>query len=692
MKLDWDAGHGPVTGPINTATAALAVGWAGHAAHMPPSWAALAGGAGWLGTHIAGRRAGVTGATLALRAAGWLGAGGWCSWAITDGPWSRWGIGTLTAGALLLGGAMAGAHRIEEKAAEKNAEAEVAAKRASLDGQAAEKAAEWNERLARVCPGLLVQIVGVEEWETGAGFTLDGECAGGTKWKDFKPYQDALAADAKLPEGCGIEVGPGAHRGAVLISVSVKNALIADADYPADYSPLSINGPAPIGVYRDGEQAAPVMRQRSGLIVGRRGSGKTNLMNVQIANQVRMTDNLVWVIDLNGGGLALPWLHAWEAAGRPGRPPVDWVADTPAKALAMAQAALRIAKARKPGYKKREIAANDDKLPVGPDVPAITLNNDEIAELFSPRARRDETLRQVGDTLVQVMEIARAAAVNILNAALRATQDVVSEPQLLKQASLRIGMKSDETEMNYLFGWGDKASPDEAPYPGCGFMKLEDDPARPLKVYRLKPALIADIVKATCNLRPELDELSRRAAGDAYANRWDGTSHLLGVTGSAPQAPAVPDPPAAAPAAARGSGVTADWGKPTTGNDSDVQAALDEAEAVRRRLHEAMGEASTRDPDLDKQFLDIVTGGGATWQPPANPSPDSPDPRKQIVFDVVAQAGPNGIGPAAILDILGRQHPGLKAPHPDVIARWLGADPRIHKPKNGRYALRPDQT
>lgn len=126
------------------------------------------------------------------------------------------------------------------------------------------------------------------------------------------------------------------------------------------------------------------MRQRSALYVGRRGSGKTNLMNVQLANQVRMTDNLAWVIDLNGGGLALPWLHAWEAAGRPGRPPIDWVADTPAKALAMAEAALRIAKARKPGYKKREIAANDDKLPVGPDVPAITLNNDEIAELFSP--------------------------------------------------------------------------------------------------------------------------------------------------------------------------------------------------------------------------------------------------------------------------------------------------------------------
>jgi hypothetical protein len=99
-----------------------------------------------------------------------------------------------------------------------------------------------------------------------------------------------------------------------------------------------------------------------------------------------MTDNLTWVIDLNGGGLALPWLHAWHTGGRPGRPPIDWVADTPAKALAMAKAALvRIAKARKPGYKHLEIAANDDKLPVRPAVPGILIAGDEIAEIFSPR-------------------------------------------------------------------------------------------------------------------------------------------------------------------------------------------------------------------------------------------------------------------------------------------------------------------
>lgn len=693
MKLDWDAGHGPVTGPINCGVTALTVGWAGNVTGMPVSWAAAAAGAGWLGTHIAGVRKQVTGTTLAMRTAAWLGAGAWCSCAIANTPWSHWSLGALIAGTLGLGGAMAGAHHVEKEAAEKKAEAEAEAQRSSLDGKRQAVATEWEERIARVCAGTVLRIVGVENWATGSGFTLEGEFApGGARWKTIVAYADSLAADAQLPEGCGIEVSPGAHRGAVLINVSTENALIADIDYPVDYSPLTINGPSAIGVHRDGALAEPVMRQRSALIVGRRQSGKTNLMNVQLANQVRMTDNLVWVIDLNGGGLALPWLHAWESLGRPGRPPIDWVADTPAKALAMAEAALRIAKARKPGYKKREIAANDDKLPVDATVPAITMNNDEIAELFSQRARRDEVLRQVGDTLVQVLEIARAVAVNILNAALRATQDVVSESQLLKQATLRIGMRSGETEMAYLFGWGDKASPEDAPYPGCGFMKLDDDPARPVKVYRIKPAQIQDIVKATCDLRPKLDELSARAAGDAYVNRWEGTEHLFG-NGPAPAAATVQTPEPQAPTTPR-RGVTADWDQPGAGKNSpSVQEALDAADAAKRKLHEAMGESGTRDADLDKQFQDILRDGGALYQPPAGTEAagDGTDPRRQMVFDIVAGAGPNGIGPQAILDVLARKYPAVDAPHPDVIARWLSADPRIHKPRHGRYAVRPDQ-
>ncbi|MEU3527543.1 hypothetical protein AB0E62_27355 [Streptomyces sp. NPDC038707] len=688
MKADWDAKHGPVTGSINTGLATLAVGYAGHTLAMPWEWAALTAGAGAVGSHIAGRRHKVTNATLALRAAGWLGAGGWCSWAIAQGPWSQWGMGSLLAGVLGLGAAMAGAHHVEEKAEEKRVEAEAAARRATLDGKRKQVADEWEDRIVRVCAGAVVQIVGVEMWESGGGFSLDGECgAGGTRWKDIATYRDQLASDARLPEGCGVEVGPGAHRGAVLIHVSTVNRLIEDVYYPDDYSPLTVNEPAPLGVLRDGAAEGPVNRQASMLVVGQRGSGKTNLLNVMIANQCRMVDSITWVIDLNGGGLALKWMRAWAAAGKPGRPPIDWVADTPEKALAMAAALVRIAKARKVGYQEREIAANDDKLPVDADVPEIRVFNDEGAEVFSTRSRRNDTLRAIADNLIQTLEIARAAAVNETTSGLRATQDVLADPQILKQSTFKAGMKvADDAELNYFFGYNHNANAEDAPYPGCALVRDGDNQVHPLKVYRMRPSQILDIVKATADRHPELDELSRRAAGEAYEQRWIGTDHLFG--GTTPAQATEQPAPAAQP---RGRGVTAGWGTTPTGGDA--QKTIDEAEAARRRLHEAMNETAARDGDLDARFQEILAGGGLTWkQPTADPQPqagEDGDPRREMVVAIVEKAGPGGIGPEAIRDVFARQHPDLEVPHAATIGRWLGSDPRVHKPKFGRYAIRP---
>ncbi|MGA4867601.1 hypothetical protein ACPB9J_33750 [Streptomyces lavendulocolor] len=696
MKLDWERGHGPVTGPINAAAATLAASWAGHLTDMPWPTATVVASAGLIGSHIAGRRKNMTRHTLVMRAAGWLGAGGWSSWAIANGPWDTWTLTTLLAGAIGLGAGIAGAHAAEKNAPAKAAEAQRLENAANLDAKRQAIATEWTDRILRVTT-VQTQIVGVETDTEGNLFTLDGECAeGGSNWKTIKRYEEALASDARLPEGCGVEVLPGANRGAFLMTVATANKLIDDANYPDDFSPLSINDGSPLGVHRDGTIGAPVMRQLSATFVGRRGSGKTNLMNVCLGNQVRQVDNLSWVIDLNGGGLALAWLHKWHELGRPGRPPIDWVADTPEKALDLAQAALRIAKARKPGYKKREIEANDDKLPVDATVPAITINNDEIAELFSPKARRDPILREVGDTLVQVQELARAVAVNTINAALRATQDVISEPQILVQSALKIGMKSDEREMNYLFGWDDRITPEDIPYAGCGAMKIEDTPARPIKIYRIKPQQIEALIKATADRQPELDDLSRKAAGEAYERRWENTDHLFGLADApTPTTATAPSTGATAtPAPGRGRNVTANWG--TAAPAPSIKDDLADADDALHKLREAMNEATNHDDDLNKQFQTVVEQGGLTWQAPPNPLTDdtdgdteaTTDPRYQHIYRIVEGAGPAGIGPAAISDAFTRLHPTETPPNPTVIGRWLKADDRIHQPKFGRYALK----
>lgn len=698
VHIDWDAGHGPVTGPLNAAGASLALAYAGSAVHLGPEWVAAAAGAGLIGSLFTGSRKRISSAALVMRAAGWLGVGGWCSYAVSEGPWTQQALGILAAGAVGLGTAIAGVHHHEEAKADEKAHLEAIERAESMDAKRRAVADEWTDRLQRVCTGTQVQIVGVEQWDTGSGFTLDGECEGGTKWKDFKSFEDALAADAKLPEGCGVEVGPGTHRGAVLLHVATVNALINDVPYPDDYSELSINDPVPFGVHRDGSLAQVVIRELSSLTVARRGAGKTNLMNVGLAQGCRMVDNLDWVIDLNGGNLALPWLHAWHNAGRPGKAPIDWVADTPQKALDMAEAALRIAQARKPGYAKRTIEANDDKLPVGPDVPAISIRCDEIAELFSPRARQNQILKRAGDTLVQVMELARAVAVNEILAALRATQDVISEPQILKQSALRFGMKSDETELAYLCGWGDKISPQDIPYPGCGVMKVGDELARPFKAYRITPQQIAKVVVETANRHPHLDELSVNAAGAAYQKRWEGTDHLFGIGDAPVLATGGDESQDSVYQQERRPSVTADWGTPSAPPAAtDAQAVIDQADAAKRDLHDAMRETTGRDADLERRFQEIIKAAGGIWTPPVEdavpaaptdpnlPTPGvSSDPRWAQVYAIVRQAGADGTTPDGIVETFRAVFPHLDAPSRQTVTTWLKAEPRIAQPGGPR--------
>ncbi|MGW2742353.1 hypothetical protein [Streptomyces sp. NPDC001450] len=698
MQIDWESGHGPFTAPISAAGSALAASYAANAAGVTPWWGAAVAGAGLVGSHIAGRRDGAGRGSLVLRAAAWVGAGAWCSWAMNAGPWTVNCLSALASGAVALGAGMYGNRAARRRAEQRLAAEAAAAERSLVAGRHRALAAEWSARFARVCGIEGVQVVGVELWEQGGGFTLEGQLPeGGNTWRDVQRWQDGLAADARLPNGCSVEVTEGADRGSFLANVETENQIAAGPTmYPDDYSPRSLNDGLQLGFHKDGTEAAPCIRQLTAIFTGRKGSGKSNLMNVAIAGQLRMVDVLVWVIDLNGGSLALPWLRAWHKAGRPGRPPIDWVADTPEKVLAMAEALLRISKARKPGYADLQIEADDDKIPVSSQVPGIIANADEVAELYSSKARRHPILRRAGDALLQVVELARAVACNVIASALRATQDVLEEPQLVVQSGLKIAMKSDDREIAYLMGWNDKISPDDMPVAGTGAIKVLDDPARPLVVYRMTPSEIARIVVATAEYRPELDELSRRAAGEAYERRWEDTEHLF--TGQ-PVAVAVaerePEVEAEQPVREGWADPTADWGTPDqVPSGDDAIAGADEA---MRRIHERIDDATTRggDPDLDAEVRGIFEASGLGYTPPdlgaaiADVQQSGDDPRKAIVFEIVRGAGVDGIGPEAIRDVIARLHPDLDVPHAATIGRWLGTDPRVHKPKFGRYAVRP---
>ena len=269
-------------------------------------------------------------------------------------------------------------------------------------------------------------------------------------------------------------------------------------------------------------------------------------------------------------------------------------------------------------------------------------------------------------------------------------------------------MKSDQREVAYLMGWDDKVTPEDMPEPGTGVMKVLDEPARPLQVYRMTPSEISRVVVATADYRPELDELSRIAAGEAYERRWEGCEHLF--DGSVrPQPVAVaergpePEPEPVQRVREGWTDPTADWDTPgaastpaepiPTGDD-----AIADADAALRRIHEQIDDATTRDPDLEAQARAIFEAGGFGYTPPDLGAAiadvqagEREDPRKAIVFEIVLKSGPNGIGPEAIRDAIARLHPHLEVPHAATIGRWLGSDPRVHRPSYGRYAVRPSK-
>ncbi|QWA22363.1 hypothetical protein KJK32_16740 [Streptomyces sp. JCM17656] len=112
-----------------------------------------------------------------------------------------------------------------------------------------------------------------------------------------------------------------------------------------------------------------------------------------------------------------------------------------------------------------------------------------------------------------------------------------------------------------------------------------------------------------------------------------------------------------------------------------------------RRIRGEIDETTSRDPDIEAEARAIFEASGLSYTPPAaldEAQSAGGDPRKAIVFEIVLKSGPAGIGPEAIRDIITRLHPDVDPPHAATIGRWLSNDPRVHKAKYGRYAVRPD--
>lgn len=705
--VDWSARHTPVSGTMNAAYTALSVAAVGSQTGLPGAWAMGAATVGAVGSAISGasREVPLSKASIGLRVAAWLSGGAWTSYALAqDNVW-EWGVlGPLLAAACGFGAAAGGLavkHLRDEK---RRQDAYSSLLRVKV-------AREWTARIERVAGIKDVEILNVEDWKdqhtgkaTGAGYDLEVRLPeGGATWRSLQQYTDGFAADARLPEGCGIEVFSGADRGLAIMKVSTKNSLLETIDIPRDASPLSFEESFDIGVLRDSSLAMINIREFSAMLVGAKRTGKTNELLTIMTRLMRMPNLRVWVIDFNGGGVALQWLRAWNELGRPGRPPIDWVASEPREAAAMANAAVRIAKARKVGYTKLMAEANTDLLPMTADLPGIVIITDEGAEVYA-----DPKQAAVAGPMKEVLRIAGASGVNQINCFLRATADVTGDTLIKSQSRALIGMMmSNEDELAYLLGWKNGVRPEDMPERGYGAVSMDPSgPASVFRGYRTRPNDIAWFVENTVQYRKNdsLDQVSLEAAGDVYATRWadDRSGHLF--DGSAPKVAATADVAAGSSAAAAGEGIEkAVWDDRPSLQPGEASAnlkkAVEDADAAKAEQAEdeldpfekVLRDAGVADPNDPSTWPD-----GVRPEPPANP--DEPDEEETeenmaaVVFGLVKAMTPKGgMSVQEIRDSIKQIYGEDAVPTRQTITRWLREDDRIHKPTGYKnYEVKPE--
>ncbi|MFB8753191.1 hypothetical protein [Streptomyces parvulus] len=525
--LDWAAGHGPVTGALSATTGAFAVATTGAATHMPPGWALAVGAAGALGHTVVGLRVRNAGRTLATRAASWLVGAGWTTWAMTTGPLTWAALGSLATMGVGIGAAARSSALFEEAREEEALAAERRQVAAELSADRRAIAAEWVDRIQRVC-SITVRVVGVEQWETGAGYSIDAELpAGGATWNKIAAESARLSADARLPHGCTATASPGVHQGRVIIDVTTVNVLEQERTYPSDYGPLSVHTGIPWGYRTNAEQILAYLREQCALIVGPTGSGKTNMVHSILAGFARADDILTWVIDLNAGSAGLPWVlpalngEIKAEDGKAVRPGIDWLAGTYDEAMTMLDVAVRVAKQRKMGYQDVLSRANTDLLPISAKVPQIMLVIDEGAEIL---ASPDRQVRKLGEKILEVIRIARAMGIRTVLTALGATGSVLSNLMIRREAKVRVALTGGEKEgmdLSKMFPGSRGLRVEQAPHKGAGFMGTPESPAALFKAWRILPNQIREIIAATSDRHPTLDPVSAKAAGPAYARRWD---------------------------------------------------------------------------------------------------------------------------------------------------------------------------
>jgi hypothetical protein len=368
-----------------------------------------------------------------------------------------------------------------------------------------------------------------EETPTKCGYDvrLQLPASGRVTFKALAASVDKLEVAARVRRGSlRFEQLPGDRAHMVTLHVAERDFLAETIRMPIPTRARSVKDPIPVGVYEDGTVATITVREQAMLIVGLRGKGKSNLLNVLIAHLAMCVDVVIFCIDYKHR-LARPWIQPWlDQQGY--RPVIDWLATTPEETDLMLSACLRGIEAR--------TSAGDGREKIEPSAgePAVLVICDEMAVVFGQNLGNaygeGPTNFQLARKAKKLTIVGRSEAIDPVFATQRGTVTMTADGDMKSQCDLRIGLGvASEADARLIIPDDLIAAADLARLtePGSGILWRKNGRCAPFKVFRCDPEDIAEVYRRAHVLRPAPDQGLTEAFGEDYRDRWTHRAQYL---------------------------------------------------------------------------------------------------------------------------------------------------------------------
>jgi S-DNA-T family DNA segregation ATPase FtsK/SpoIIIE len=268
--------------------------------------------------------------------------------------------------------------------------------------------------------------------EPAGGWSGTVELAPGDTIASVQPRVESLESTLGLrPGSITVEQDP-TNRRRTRWRVQVGDPITDPVPWPGAPPDASILRPATIGQFLDnGDPLRVPLRGECILVAGRRGAGKSGVINALIGYLSACEDAALVGIDLKGGLELGPWARVF-APGMIARTLPD------ARRLLRALTALM-------DVRMGEMAGADRDWPYSPQRPAVVMVVDEQSLVKNDR----DALR----LLEEVVVLGRALGITVIMGTQYPTKGAIGSPALVEQITVTIGLRvRSQTASRVLFG------------------------------------------------------------------------------------------------------------------------------------------------------------------------------------------------------------------------------------------------